>query len=68
MSEEVGKMLPDSILFAKLLDPLPLFDLFEQLQPKLQLTLEQYEALKKSLWLGYGATSWDNLWVAMGKT
>lgn len=54
-------MLPDSALFAKLLEPLPLFDLFEQLQPKLQLTLEQYEALKKSLWLGHGATSWDDL-------
>jgi uncharacterized protein len=54
-------MLPDSALFTKLLAPLPLFDLFEQLQPKLQLTLEQYEALKQSLWLGYGATSWDDL-------
>ncbi len=54
-------MLPDSALFAKLLAPLPLFDLFEQLQPKLQLTLEQYDALKESLWLGYGATSWDDL-------
>lgn len=54
-------MIPDSVLFVKLLEPLPFFDLFEHLRPKMQLTLDQYDLLKQSLWLGYGATSWDDL-------
>jgi uncharacterized protein len=54
-------MCPDSTLFTKLLEPLPFFDLFVFIQPKLDLTLDQYDALKKSLWMGYGTTSWEDL-------
>jgi uncharacterized protein len=54
-------MIPDSVLPMKLLEPLPFFDLFEYLRPKMQLTLDQYDLLKHSLWLGYGATSWEDL-------
>jgi uncharacterized protein len=54
-------VIPDSVLFVKLLEPLPFFDLFEYLRPKMQLTLDQYDLLKESLWVGYGATSWDDL-------
>jgi uncharacterized protein len=52
----------DPALLAKLSEQLPFLDLFEQLRSAgMQLTMEHYDLLQRSLWRGHGSGSWADL-------